>query len=409
MEKATVDVYEARGTAWAARRRPVRRAHAKAFAKLVAQLAAQLGVEGAGPIAEAGPGPRGEPRAEHGHGPPRVDLGCGAGRYISDIGQPAIGIDAARAMLEQCRAVAPDATLVQGDLEALPFKSRSLYGGWANMSYLHLPGVRLPAALADLHRTLVVGAPVDLQVLAGEYEGDALPTDDVGGRFFCAWRPDHLCEVLTGAGFDVERMRVDGDVVRVRAVRLRTLPDYVGADMRLLVVGLNPSLFAADAGVGFARPGNRFWPAALSAGLVTRDRDPMHALHTRGIGMTDLVKKPTSRAAELTPSEYREGMARVELVARWLGPRVLCMVGLSGWRAAVDPRAQAGPQPQTIGGRPVYLMPSTSGANAHARSGELAEHLRAAAALGARAPHTSMGEGGGTEGPRTDAGGPDVV
>ena len=66
--------------------------------------------------------------------------------------------------------------------------------------------------------------------------------------------------------------------------------------MRLLVVGLNPSLYSADVGVGYRRPGNRFWPAALGAGLVTRDRDPSHALRVHGVGMTDLVKRATSNA-----------------------------------------------------------------------------------------------------------------
>ena len=44
--------------------------------------------------------------------------------------------------------------------------------------------------------------------------------------------------------------------------------------MRLLVCGLNPSVFSADVGIGFARNGNRYWPAALAAGIVTVDRDP---------------------------------------------------------------------------------------------------------------------------------------
>lgn len=352
MDRATVDIYEVRGTAWAARRRPVRAAHARAFAKRV-------------PI-----------------GAVRIDLGCGAGHYISAIGRPAVGIDAARTMLEQCRDAAPGTALVQGDLEALPFKNQSLGGGWANMSYLHLPGVRLPAALADLHRALVVGAPIDLQVLVGDYEGDSLPDDDVGGRFFCAWKLDQLLDVMVGAGFDARTAEVDGDVVRVRAARLRTLPDFVGPDMRLLVVGLNPSLFAADGGVGYARLGNRFWPCAMAAGLVTRDRDPRHALDAHGVGMTDLVKRATVGAAELRPAEYRAGMERIERLTRWLAPRALCMVGLSGWRAAVDRDAEAGLQETTIAGRPVYVMPSTSGANAHARPGELTEHLCAARSLG---------------------------
>jgi TDG/mug DNA glycosylase family protein len=354
MDRTTVDVYEERGAAWAGGRQPVRRVEAHVFAKRVTPKTV------------------------------RIDLGCGAGHYIGDIGRPVIGIDAARAMLERCRTVASGAALVQGDLEALPFKSQSLHGGWANMSYVHLPGMRLPAALADLHRTLVVGAPIDLQVLAGEYEGDAFPADDIGGRFFCAWKPQRLFDVMTGAGFDVEAMQVDGDVLRVRAIRLRTLPDFVGPGMRLLLVGLNPSIFAAEAGVGYARPGNRFWSSALAAELVTRDHDPLHALHARGVGMTDLVKRATAGAAELEPGEYRTGMVRLERLVRWLTPRAVCMVGLSGWRAAVERDARVGVQETTIGGRPVYLMPSTSGANAHARAGELVEHLRAAAALSAR-------------------------
>ena len=40
--------------------------------------------------------------------------------------------------------------------------------------------------------------------------------------------------------------------------------------MRLLVCGLNPSVYSADAGVGYARPGNRFWPALRLAGLTDR-------------------------------------------------------------------------------------------------------------------------------------------
>jgi TDG/mug DNA glycosylase family protein len=351
MDRATVDVYEERGLTWAAARKPVRLAGAREFGMLVA----------AGAV--------------------RVDLGCGAGHYLNDIGQPAIGIDAARTMLERCRVAAPSAALVQGDLEMLPFKSRSLYGGWANMSYLHLPGMWLPAALADLHRVLVVDAPVDLQVLAGDYEGNALAADDIGGRFFCAWRPEQLVDVMTGAGFEVQTMQMDHDVLRVRALRLRTLPDFVGPDMKLLVVGLNPSLFAADVGVGYARPGNRFWPSAMVAGLVTCDRDPWHALRADGVGMTDLVKRATVGAAEIAPGEYRAGLRRLERLVSWLAPRAVCMVGLSGWRAAVGRDAQAGAQETTIAGRPVYVMPSTSGANARTRTGELVEHLSAAAAL----------------------------
>jgi TDG/mug DNA glycosylase family protein len=97
--------------------------------------------------------------------------------------------------------------------------------------------------------------------------------------------------------------------------------------------------------------------------------------------MTDLVKRATVGAAEIAPEEYRVGLARVERLARWLRPAALCMVGLAGWRVAAARAAVTGVQDLRVGGRPVYVMPSTSGANAHARPDELADHLAAAAAL----------------------------
>ncbi|HVA03947.1 MAG TPA: uracil-DNA glycosylase family protein [Acidimicrobiales bacterium] len=350
MDRATVDIYEKRGGEWVAHHPPVQRSHARVFSRLIPK------------------------------GALRIDLGCGAGRYTSDLGTPVIGLDAARSMLDSCASAAPDALLVQADLEALPFGPNTVGGGWAHMSYLHVPSVRLPAALADLHRTLVVGAPVDIQVLAGDYEGAELAADRLGSRFFASWTPGRLRDVLVGAGFDVGDIDVEGDDARAGAVRARTLADTVGPGMRLLVVGLNPSIYSADVGVGYARPGNRFWPAACRAGLVTRDRDPSHALRVHGVGMTDLVKRATANATGLTAEEYRAGMARVDRLVRWLEPAAVCFVGLTGWRAAVDRHATAGLQSERIGDRPVYVMPSTSGANAHARLDALTDHLRAALA-----------------------------
>jgi len=187
--------------------------------------------------------------------------------------------------------------------------------------------------------------------------------------------------VLVGGGFDVGDLEHRAEQLVATVTRLRSLPDTVGAGMRLLVCGLNPSEYSADRGVGFARPGNRFWPAALEAGIVTRSHQPLHALTVHGIGMTDLVKRATRRADMLTSDEYRAGAARLEHLVRWLRPRAVCFVGLAGWRAAVDRRAVAGAQPAPFADRPAYVMPSTSGLNAHVSRTELAQHLVAAASL----------------------------
>jgi TDG/mug DNA glycosylase family protein len=161
----------------------------------------------------------------------------------------------------------------------------------------------------------------------------------------------------------------------------RPLPDRIGPGLRLLMCGLNPSLHAVEAGLGYVTPGIRFWPALLAAGLVTVDRDAEHALRVHRIGMTDLVARATPRASALTASEYREGFAALEATCERWRPGAVCFVGLAGWRAAVDRRAVAGPQDRRVGGRPAYVMPSTSGLNAATPLSVLIDHLRAAAAL----------------------------
>jgi TDG/mug DNA glycosylase family protein len=227
----------------------------------------------------------------------------------------------------------------------------------------------LPLRLAELHHRLDVGERVDVEISSPDL--DSRMTESLA----------------TGAGFEViEARRNNATSVDAVLERQRTLPDTVGPDMKLLICGLNPSPDAADAGVGFAGRSNRFWPAALGAGLVAVDRDPLAALVDDGVGMTDLVKRTTRAANELKASEYRDGVVRVETMVRWLKPGAICFVGLAGWRAAVDKRSTVGTQSVSLGGRPVYVMSSTSGLNARVLVDEHAHHLRAAFELGSTAP-----------------------
>ncbi|MCY3924964.1 MAG: methyltransferase domain-containing protein [bacterium] len=314
---------------------------------------------------------------------PVADLGCGPGWHLDGLPQPALALDASRAMLAEVGAPAGDTApmRVAGDLRALPLRDRCLRAAWASRSYIHLARAEVPLALADLHRVLVPDAAVELHLFAGDTEWDERPDDDFPGRRFSRWPEGWLRDVLVGAGLAVESIEQRNRVLLVAATRLHTLADTVAPGMRLLVCGLNPSLYAAEVGVGFARGSNRFWRAALAAGLASRDRDPRHALVAHNVGMTDLVKRPTRQAAELTAAEYSEGLARLERLVKRLEPGVVCFVGLAGWRAAVDRRATPGPQPRRIGGRPAYVMPSTSGLNARTSLAELTAHLRAAASL----------------------------
>jgi TDG/mug DNA glycosylase family protein len=221
----------------------------------------------------------------------------------------------------------------------------------------------LPVLFHRAHRNLDAGNRIDVAVTGG-----------IAGQ--------RLLDLVEGAGW----MVLDGPSVTPRGdlefeVECRhTLADTVGTGMRLLVCGVNPSPYSADVGVGYGRPGNRFWPAALASGIVPIDRDPMAALAS-GMGMTDFAKRATRTAAEVTADEYSTGFARVTRLVAWLAPGAVCFVGLSGWRTVVDRHAVAGVQPDLIAGRPVYLMPSTSGLNARSTPSTLADHLAAAWAM----------------------------
>ena len=313
-----------------------------------------------------------------------ADLGCGAGLHLPYLPRPAVALDAASAMVELAREAAPDVPGVQGDLEALPFRRGALEGAWARASYLHVARDRLPWALMELHHALAVGAPAHLTMMRGEGEGP-FPNDDFAGRFFARWHPDELRDVLTGAGLDVVDLTADdgtrNEWLHVLVRRERTLPDVVGPGMRLLLCGLNPSLYSADVGVGFARPATGSGPPRSPPASSRATAMPAICSSTTGVGMTDLVKRASVGAQELTRDEYREGAARVERLVRWLRPGAVCFVGLAGWRAAIDRKAQPGVQPDTFGGVPAYVMPSTSGLNARVPLDELADHLRAAAAV----------------------------
>lgn len=163
------------------------------------------------------------------------------------------------------------------------------------------------------------------------------------------------------------------------------VPDLVGDHVRLLVVGINPGLWTAATQTHFAHPGNRFYPALLRGGVITRPINPAAGMNDeqrryltdRGIGITNIVDRATARASELSRDELREGARQLTAkIAEWR-PRVVAIAGITAYRVAFDrPRAPLGRQDETLAGAELWVVPNPSGLNAHATITSLAAAYR---------------------------------
>jgi len=152
------------------------------------------------------------------------------------------------------------------------------------------------------------------------------------------------------------------------AARDREIPDVVQPGLRVLFSGINPGLYSAAVGYHFARPGNRFWPALHQAGFTPRLLRPheQRELLPLGLGITNVVARATARADELTAGEIRAGGEALAAKVERLRPAWLAIVGITVYRTAfAHPRAREGPQPETLGGARLWILPNPSGLNAH--------------------------------------------
>ena len=168
----------------------------------------------------------------------------------------------------------------------------------------------------------------------------------------------------------------------LEAARERTIPDVLpepGAPFRVLFCGINPGLYSAATGWHFARPGNRFWPALHLSGFTPRQLAPREQdlLPGFGLGITNLVARPTAQASELHSAELKAGREHLAALTDRYRPRIVAIAGVTAYRTAFgQPRASTGPQPDPLGSAGVWVVPNPSGLNAHTTAPKLAEMLR---------------------------------
>jgi len=147
----------------------------------------------------------------------------------------------------------------------------------------------------------------------------------------------------------------------------QTLPDYLQPGLKLVIVGINPGYYSAQVGHYYARPGNLFWWALSNSGLVDKAMGPEndHELLNYGIGLTDIVKRPTHSSGELKQDEFDHG-AKITLKKLTLAaPKTICFIGLLGATALLGRQVKPGALTERLGSTRLYAIPSTSRRNAH--------------------------------------------
>ena len=151
------------------------------------------------------------------------------------------------------------------------------------------------------------------------------------------------------------------------------LPDRIQPGVRILFVGINPGLRSAQMGHHFAGPSNRFWKLLHESRLVT---EPLtHQEDARlpewGLGLTNIVGRPSRGIDSLSPQEYRGGMAALTRTVRRYRPCIVALLGITIYRImygaelSLPTRIPLGPTSSDIAGVPIFLLPNPSGRNAH--------------------------------------------
>ena len=146
-------------------------------------------------------------------------------------------------------------------------------------------------------------------------------------------------------------------------------------------MGINPGLISAAAGHYYANPRNAFWRLLYEGGLTpVRLRPEEDArMPAFGYGLTDIVKRPSRGAADLKAAEFAAGREHLARLVKRLKPRAVCFNGKTAFEGTFGKRAcrRFGPQAVRLAGARVFVLPSTSPANAAVPLAVKRRHFRA--------------------------------
>jgi TDG/mug DNA glycosylase family protein len=136
--------------------------------------------------------------------------------------------------------------------------------------------------------------------------------------------------------------------------------------LAVVFCGINPGRFSDAAAAHFANPRNDFWRLLHAAGFTPRLLDPSEQfeLLPLGIGVTNAAYRTTPGSGDLRAADFEGSSERLGDLARRLRPGVLAFVGKEAYRGAFRERPEHGPQERRLHDTALFVLPSTSPANA---------------------------------------------
>jgi TDG/mug DNA glycosylase family protein len=165
--------------------------------------------------------------------------------------------------------------------------------------------------------------------------------------------------------------------------RPSAVPDILAPGLRVVFCGINPGRRSAAAGCHFANPRNDFWRLLADAGLTQRRLDPSEqwTMLELGYGLTNAAHRTTRGSSELRRGDFAGTSERLARLAEELQPGVLAFVGKAAYEGAYRERTALGLQERRLASTRLFVLPSTSPANAAVLYGERLHWFRDLAAL----------------------------
>jgi TDG/mug DNA glycosylase family protein len=144
------------------------------------------------------------------------------------------------------------------------------------------------------------------------------------------------------------------------------VPDVLASGLRVIFCGINPGRVSAAARAHFANPRNDFWRLLHAAGFTSRLYEPAEQfdLLAEGLGVTNDAFRTTPGSGDLRRGDFADSAERLERLARDLRPGWIGFVGKEAYRGAFNERPELGAQERLLGATRLYVLPSTSPANA---------------------------------------------